>query len=137
MLKSKLIHPHISAALAGAGHGAKVLIADGNYPLSTRSGPNTDLVYLNLRPGMPTVTDVLETVLSEIVVESAEIMSPPDQEPAIFAEFRKLLPTLELQRLERFAFYEASESPEVCLAIATGEERLYANILLTIGVVTG
>ncbi|HPA46457.1 MAG TPA: RbsD/FucU family protein [bacterium] len=135
MLKSELIHPHISAALAGAGHGAKVLIADGNYPLSTRSGPNADLVYLNLRPGLPTVTDVLETILTEIPVEAAEVMAPPDHEPEIFAEFRKLLPGIELQHRDRFAFYEAAESPEVCLAIATGEERVYANILLTIGVV--
>ncbi|HOE09932.1 MAG TPA: RbsD/FucU family protein [bacterium] len=135
MLKSELIHPHISAALAGAGHGAKVLIADGNYPLSTRSGPNADLVYLNLRPGLPTVTNVLETILTEIPVEAAEVMAPPDHEPKIFAEFSKLLPDIELQHRDRFAFYEAAESPEVCLAIATGEERTYANILLTIGVV--
>ena len=137
MLKSQLIHPHISAALAGAGHGAKILIADGNYPMSTRSGPGADLVYLNLCPGIPLVTDVLETILTEIPVEAAEVMSPPDREPEIFAEFRQLMPSVELQTLDRFAFYEAAESPEVCLAIATGEQRLYANILLTIGVVTG
>lgn len=136
MLKSYLIHPHISASLAGAGHGAKVLIADGNYPMSTQSGPNADLVYLNLRPGMPLVTDVLETLLSEVEVEAAEVMAPPDHEPEVFAEFRRLLPSVELQKLDRFGFYEAAESPEVCLAVATGEERLYANILLTIGVVT-
>jgi len=136
MLKSKLIHPHISASLAGAGHGAKVLIADGNYPMSTQAGPNADLVYLNLRPGMPRATDVLETLLSEIEVESAEVMAPPDHEPEIFVEFRRLLPAVELHKLDRFAFYESAQSPEVCLAIATGEQRLYANILLTIGVVS-
>jgi len=135
MIKSQLIHPHISASLAGAGHGAKVLIADGNYPLSTRSGPNADLVYLNLRPGLPLVTDVLETILTEIEVELAEVMSPAEGEPEIFRAFRKLLPSLELEKLDRFAFYQAAESPEVCLAVATGEQRLYANILLTIGVV--
>lgn len=135
MIKSQLIHPHISASLAGGGHGAKVLIADGNYPMSTRSGPNADLVYLNLRPGMPLVTDVLETLLTQIEVETAQVMAPADRDPEIFAEFRRLLPSLELRKLDRFAFYEAAESPEVCLAIATGEERLYANVLLTIGVV--
>ena len=92
MIKSQLIHPHISASLAGAGHGAKILLADGNYPMSTRSGPNADLVYLNLRPGMPTVTDVLKTILTEIEVEAAEVMAPPDREPEIFAEFKRLLP---------------------------------------------
>lgn len=36
MLKGKLIHPDIMAALALCGHGDKVLIADGNYPLAPR-----------------------------------------------------------------------------------------------------
>jgi L-fucose mutarotase len=37
--------------------------------------------------------------------------------------------------LERFAFYDVARSPNVALVIATGEQRIYANILLTIGVV--
>ena len=44
MLTGKLIHPDIMAALALCGHGDKVLIADGNYPLDSKSGP---------RPPMP------------------------------------------------------------------------------------
>jgi RbsD / FucU transport protein family. len=32
MLKTRLLHPEILAALGEAGHGAQVLIADGNYP---------------------------------------------------------------------------------------------------------
>ena len=38
MLTGKLIHPDIVAALALCGHGDKVLIADGNYPLDSKSG---------------------------------------------------------------------------------------------------
>ena len=38
MLTGKLIHPDIMAALALCGHGDKVLIADGNYPLDSKSG---------------------------------------------------------------------------------------------------
>ena len=37
MLKTRLLHPGILEALGEAGHGAQVLIADGNYPLRTRS----------------------------------------------------------------------------------------------------
>ena len=44
---------------------------------------------------------------------------------------------LDLTKLERFAFYEAAGTKDVTLTIATGEQRLYANILLTIGVVGG
>ena len=39
MLKTTLLHPEILNALAGAGHGAQVLIADGNYPASTGGNP--------------------------------------------------------------------------------------------------
>jgi L-fucose mutarotase len=39
MLQYKLIHPQILAALAAAGHGSTVLIADGNYPFSTAANP--------------------------------------------------------------------------------------------------
>ena len=35
MIRGKLIHPEILAALAGAGHGSKVLITDGNFPHAT------------------------------------------------------------------------------------------------------
>ena len=37
MLKYRLLHPELLRALGEAGHGARVLIADGNYPLATRS----------------------------------------------------------------------------------------------------
>ena len=61
MLKGKLIHPDIMAALALCGHGDKVLIADGNYPLDSKTG-QAETVYLGLTPGLPTVTDVLAAI---------------------------------------------------------------------------
>ena len=38
MLRTDLIHPPLLEALARCGHGSKVLIADGNYPLAEKSG---------------------------------------------------------------------------------------------------
>ena len=37
MLKGKLIHPELIHQLALCGHGSKILIADGNYPLEEKS----------------------------------------------------------------------------------------------------
>ena len=37
MLYSTLTHPNILRALAAAGHGSQILIADGNYPLATQT----------------------------------------------------------------------------------------------------
>lgn len=62
MLKTKLIHPEIMAALSLCGHGSKVLIADGNYPLAEKSG-NAQKVYLGLCPGTPTVTQDRKSVV--------------------------------------------------------------------------
>jgi L-fucose mutarotase len=137
MLKHELIHPEIIGFLAGAGHGARVLIADANFPASTKLGPNSSVVYLNLSPGIPAATRVLQAVLSAVNVEEAAVMQPEEGgDPPIFAEFQRLLPKgMELKRLERFAFYETVMAPDTALIIQTGEQRLYANILLTLGVV--
>ena len=136
MLTTRLLHPEILAALGEAGHGAQILIADGNYPLATRSNPDGYRVFLNLEPGKLTVTDVLSVIAEAIPVEAAFVMGPDDgSEPSIYADFRELLPDTELQRLGRFDFYDMARSSDCALAIATGEQRIYANILLTIGVV--
>jgi L-fucose mutarotase len=136
MLKYRLLHPEILGALGEAGHGARILIADGNYPLSTGSHPAARRVYLNLAPDLLRVTDVLEVLVDAVPIEAAHTMRPDeDPEPAIFAHFRRLLPGLDVQPLKRFEFYDAARGPDVALAIATGERRIYANILLTIGVV--
>lgn len=69
-------------------------------------------------------------------MEAAHVMGPDDDsEPSVFDEFRHILPGTELQRLDRSAFYELAGGSDTALAIATGEQRIYANILLTIGVV--
>jgi L-fucose mutarotase len=136
MLKTRLLHPQILAALGEAGHGAQVLIADGNYPLATRSNPSAYQVFLNLEPGKLTVTDVLEVIADAIPVEAAHVMGPDDDtEPSIYADFRRVLPETALTRLGRYEFYDMARGPDCALAVATGEQRIYANILLTIGVV--
>ncbi|MBC8143856.1 MAG: RbsD or FucU transport [Armatimonadetes bacterium] len=136
MLRTNLLHPDILQALASAGHGSQVLISDGNFPHTTGANHYAKRVFLNLAPGLLTVTQVLKVITGAIPVESAEVMRTADgSEPPIWDEFRALLPGLTLQPRERFSFYEAARSPDVCLVIATGEQRIYANILLTIGVV--
>lgn len=136
MLKSQLLHPEILHALASAGHGAQVLIADGNYPSSTGVAATATRVYLNFAPGLVSATDALRVLTTAIPIEAAHVMQTADgSEPPIFEEFRALLPDLPLIPVERFAFYGQSSQPQTCLVIATGEQRVYANILLTIGVV--
>jgi L-fucose mutarotase len=136
VLRYQLLHPEVLRALGEAGHGAQVLIADGNYPLATRSHIGARRVYLNLAPDLLRVTDVLAVLLDAVPIEAAHVMRPDTgDEPSIFADFRAYLPGLELHPLDRFDFYAMARGPDLALAIATGERRLYANVLLTIGVV--
>jgi L-fucose mutarotase len=146
MLTGKLIHSRILEALGQAGHGSKVLIADGNYPASTTLGPNAVLVPLNLSPGVVSCTQILEALVSAAPIEAAEVMAyyregpyALAEDPPIWSEFRGILSQAgqpaELQELERFAFYEAAAQPDVCLTIVSADQRVYANLLLTIGVI--
>jgi L-fucose mutarotase len=61
--------------------------------------------------------------------------------PPIWSEFRQILNASgfnrDLDEIERFDFYNAAREPDVALTIATADQRIYANIILTIGVVTG
>lgn len=137
MLRMTLLNPILISALSRCGHGDKVLIADGNYPLMTQSMPNADRVYLALRPNLPTVTEVLEVVLTAIPVEKVEVMEPSDSkaEPPIYDEFKSLLNYEELLRLSRTDFYRAVRNdPHVVVAVGTGDMRTFGNILLTVGV---
>jgi L-fucose mutarotase len=137
MLKYRLIHPELIAALAQAGHGDYILLADSNFPAYNKTPEKANIVYLNLAPGVLSVTQILEVLLDAIPVEAAAVMAMADGgEAPVVAEFRKLLPAgLEIERIERFAFYDTVNSPRTVLVIATGEQRLYANLLLTVGVV--
>ncbi|HTT69711.1 MAG TPA: RbsD/FucU family protein [Anaeromyxobacteraceae bacterium] len=136
MLKNALLHPEILKALGSAGHGSKVLIADGNYPFTTGAHAAAAHVYLNLAPGLLKATEVLKVLAEAIPVETAEVMMPAEApEPPIFSEFRKILGGLTLRPIGRFEFYEAARRSDTALVIATGEQRTYANVLLTIGVV--
>jgi L-fucose mutarotase len=135
VLRFPLIHPPLLAALAACGHGGKVLIADANYSHSTNVSPRAALIYLNLRPGLVTVDQVLGPVLAAVPVEAVQVMRP-DQgpEPEVFGVYREQLgPELPLQPMGRLEFYAACREPDLAVCVATGDDRLYANILLTVG----
>lgn len=132
MKKSGAIHPELLHQLSLCGHGDMILIADGNYPLASESGC-AEKIYLGLCAGAPTVTQVLHVLLQEINIEAAAVMMP-EKEPEIFTEFRRELGFSDLKKLSREQFYQAAQDRKVRIAIATGEQRVFANILLTVGV---
>jgi L-fucose mutarotase len=137
MLKYRLTHPELLAAIAGMGHGSQIMLADSNYSVDINSHPGAKRIYLNLAPGMIAITDVLAVLLDAMPVEAAHHMLMDDgQAPPIAEEFRRMLPQqVPLEAYRRFDFYDAVKRPTTSVVVATGEQRLYANLILTMGVV--
>ena len=146
MLNTSLLHPDILRALARAGHHSMVLIADGNYPAENKRGPRSELVSLQLSPGIPTVAQVLQAILGTVRVDEVYTMgvdradsyaaaTPGD--PPVWAEYRRILAesgsTVTLEPIVKWDFYKAVESPDHVLTIQTADTAPWANLLLGLG----
>lgn len=145
MLKHQLIHPEINAIIGAAGHHSKILIADGNYPASSKKGPNAKLVSLNLMPGLITCTQALQAILSAVPIEKIETMmyetTGPyalSEDPPVWNEYRTVIQEmkldLKLEPIEKWEFYKAVATDDHVLTIQTADQQRFANILLSIGV---
>jgi L-fucose mutarotase len=145
MLKHRLIHPEINEILGRAGHHARLLIADGNYPTSSKKGPHARVVSLNLMPGVVTCAQVLEALLSAVPIEAAQTMMYETtgpyaltEDPPVWEQYRAAIRgaglDLRLQPIEKWDFYKAVETPDHVLTIQTGDQQRFANLLLSVGV---
>ena len=65
MLKGNMIHPEIMETLSLCGHGCKVLIADGNYPLKARTAGDE-------KTGVDIVLRTLEAPMRQIAKNAGE-----------------------------------------------------------------
>lgn len=122
--------------LARSGHFAQVVIADGNLPVAALTGPNSTTVHLNFRPGLLDAATVLEGILEVCPIQGAIVMEKPAEANAdIHLVYKKLLGDVSWDEMERWAFYNKIREPATTLIIQTGEQRRFANLILTVGVV--
>jgi L-fucose mutarotase len=140
MLKNipPLLGPELLAVLREMGHGDEIAIVDANYPASS-AGP------ICVRLDGISATDALEAVLTVMPLDTfvdeaaftMQVVGDAARREPIVDEFQAIIERLEpgfaLSSLERFAFYERVKGAYA--VIATGERRLYGNILLKKGVV--
>ncbi len=145
MLKHQLVHPRINEVIARAGHHSLILIADGNYPASSKRGPNAEVVSLNLMPGVVTCAQVLEAVLSAVPIDAIHTMGYEtegpyalSEDPPAWDEYRAVILksglSLPLRPIFKWDFYKAVETPDHVLTIQTADQQRFANVLLSIGV---
>lgn len=145
MLRHLLIHSKINEVIGRAGHHAKILIADGNYPASSKKGPNAEVVCLNLMPGVVTCAQVLRAVLSAVPIDAVNTMGYETEgpyalasDPPVWDDYREVIREarldLVLQPIPKWDFYEAVATPDHVLTIQTADQQRFANVLLSIGV---
>ena len=142
MLKNvpKLLSPELLKVLFEMGHGDEIVIADANFP-------SHSLGKRVIRADGISGTAMLEAVLSVIPFDTYSDpnmmlmqLVPSDEgkvNPVIWEEYKKIANGLDnnakVGNIERFAFYERAKTAYA--VIATGEEAIYANIILKKGVI--
>lgn len=142
MLKGipKIISPELLKVLCEMGHGDEIVIADANFP------SNTFGKRVVRADGVGGV-EVLKAVLSLIPLdtyskENLILMELVDSDvgiinPKIWDEYKAIAnekdPNVRARHMERFAFYERAKNAYA--VIATGEEAVYANLIIKKGVI--
>jgi L-fucose mutarotase len=135
-----LLGPELLAHLRSMGHGDELVIADANFPAASvakrlvrAEGTTTPQMLAAVLSVLPLDTFTNAAVCVMEVVDSAGFFAP------ITDEFRKIVAAGAGQRfsnivgLERFAFYERAH--QAYAVIATGERRIYGNIILRKGII--
>lgn len=136
MIRGEIKHPQVLAALAAAGHGAKIMVTDAHYPVSTAIHSNAVVVRLALAEGNPTVPFIVGKVMSAIPVEAVAIPHVPDElSPAdVQVELAPLFADIPVHRVARPELYELGRSMDVALCLVSGDARRFGNVVLTVGV---
>ncbi len=146
MLKN--IHPLLNAellsVLAEMGHGDDLVLVDRNFP--ARSVANETASRVLIRVDGCTIPDMARAILSVFPLDSfvsqpidrMEVVDAPDELPRVQREFQAIATAahgspIEMESLERLAFYEAAR--QAYAVVATGEERPYGCFILKKGVI--
>ncbi len=135
-----LLGPELLCHLCAMGHGDYLVIADANFPAGS-------VAKRLVRSEGTTAPQMLAAVLSVLPLDTftrsavsvMEVVDHPGAFASITDEFREVVAAQAGQKfsnivgLERFAFYERAH--QAYAVIATGERRLYGNIILQKGTI--
>lgn len=125
MKRTTLLNAELSGLIASFGHGDLLVIGDAGLPVP----PGVRVIDLALTRGVPSMFDVLDTVLTELVVERSTVAQ--EAGTALLAGFtqRDIGPVTLLSHED---FKIATRQARAI--VRTGECTPYANIALFAGV---
>ena len=140
MLKNidPVLGPELLHTLRAMGHGDEICISDANFPSVSNA---KRLHRVDSADAVRVADAILSLMPLDTFVDSAafvmQVVGKPKEAPPIYALFQAAIDKHEkgfkIARIERFKFYERAKT---CFAIvATGERRLYGNLILTKGIV--
>lgn len=144
MLKGipKILSPELLKVLCEMGHGDRIVIADGNFPAESM-GKDSIVIRMDGHGTCEILEAVLKVFPLDTYVEHPfnlmQVMKGDPVETPIWDKYKEIIKGADVRgeavvgEIERFAFYE--EARGAYAIIATGEEALYANIMLQKGVV--
>jgi len=135
-----LLGPDLLSHLRSMGHGDYLVIVDANFPAAA-------VAKRLVRSEGVTTPQMLAAVLSVLPLDTftksavcvMEVVDTPGALAPITEEFRTIVAARAGPRfasivgLERFAFYERAR--QAYAVIATGERRLYGNVILQKGII--
>ena len=139
MLKNipKIVSPQLIKILCEMGHGDEIVIADGNFPAETCG---QRVVRADGIGGEEMLDAVLSLIpLDTYALENLLLMQTTNGDPTptiwdkYFAIAKKRDDNLRAGNLERFEFYERAK--KAYAVIATGEAKIYANVIIKKGVI--
>jgi L-fucose mutarotase len=134
-----VLSPELLMVLRSMGHGDDIAVVDANFPAAATARRLVRLDGVSATAVADAILSVMP--LDDFVPEAAwrmEVVGDAGAELPIFAEFRSIIARREgagfrLATLDRFAFY--AQAREAYAIVATGEARLYGNLILKKGVV--
>lgn len=139
MLKNvpKIVSPQLLKILCEMGHGDEIVLADANFP-SEAIGKR--VVRADGLGGVELLDAILKLIPLDTYADKNFFLmqtTQGDPTPTIWSEYFSVANSLDNnlrdEQLERFAFYERAK--QAYAVIATGEEAIYANIILKKGVI--
>jgi D-ribose pyranase len=133
MKKTPLLNIALSRVIASLGHGDILMIVDAGMPVP----PGVELIDLALTHGVPDFVSVLNTVLTEMQVESHVVAQEMlDREPPALSTIDTLKTAGNLGS-QRLVSHDALKqlSRHARAIVRTGECQPYTNIALVSGVV--
>lgn len=134
----KIISPALLKVLCEMGHGDELVIGDGNFPAESMG---QRVIRADGLGGAELLSAILELMPLDTYAEQnlllMEVVPGDDVHPEIWKEYERRASGLDanvrIGFLERFAFYERAR--RAYAVVASGEEAIYANIILKKGVV--